>query len=292
MSKVKIFLGVFLILCLLVSVPILAGCGGGDDNGNGENGNGETGDGENGDGENGAAEQWAAYAFDSIQSFTIEQTSDGEEVVIEGEYVRTETAAIETQRMDMSTFETDTITTDLECYVVDHTITVDSTESEATLWIPTGGFEVSTAYFWIYPKAEYVDEDDNTGMWSYYVTEAMLDDEDYTYMPYTEGEEYAYNIWAHGLYGWAWMWFAAYAEGGDEYLEEFDSDIAGHHYSCDHTTASVSGYELDAWTITVTVSGVGEYICTVSPDIGLPIYLKVGSAGDYFEYELTELEMR
>lgn len=286
MSKAKIFLSVFLILCLLVSVSMLAGCGGdSDENGNGDNGNGN--------GDNGTAAQWAAYAFDNIQSFTIEQTSDGEEVVIEGEYVRTETAAIKTERMDMSTFETDTITTDLECYVVDHTITVDSTESEATLWIPTGGFDVTTQYYWIYPMAEYVDEYGNPGVWSYYVTEEMLDDEDYDYMPYTEGDVYGgWELWAWGLYGSAWTWFGAYAVDGEDYLEEFDYDLAGIHYSCDNTTAEVSGYELDAWTITISVAGEGEYICTVSPDIGLPIYLRVGDSGDYYEYELTQLEMR
>jgi hypothetical protein len=284
-SKVKIFLSVFLILCLLASVAVLAGCGDdGDDDENGDNGNGN--------GDNGTAEQWAAYAFDNIASFTIEQTSDGEEVVIEGQYVRTETAAIKTERTDISTFETDTITTDLECYVVDHTITVDSTESEATLWIPTGGFDVSTTYFWIYPMAEYVDEYGNPGVWSYYVTEAMLDDEDYLYLPYTEGDAYGWEVWAYGLYGWAWTWFGAYAVDGEEYLEEFDFDLAGIHYSCDNTTVEVSGYELDAWTITMSVSGEGEYICTVSPDIGLPIYLKVGDSGDFYEYELTQLEMR
>lgn len=52
MSKIKIFLSVFLILCLLVSVPLLVGCGGGDGDENGEGGAAEEQqEGDNGEGD-------------------------------------------------------------------------------------------------------------------------------------------------------------------------------------------------------------------------------------------------
>jgi hypothetical protein len=289
MKVSRILLSAFIIFSLVSGTSFIAGCNGG---------NGE----EVEDGNNETAAQWAAYVFSNeveaksggsgkIDTFSIEQTADGETVVIEGENLGTVDAEIETNRTALiSPYDTDTITTTMECDKIRHTITTDTGESQATLYIPTDDFETSTLYFWIYPKAEYVDEDSASGMWSYYVTEEMSNDTDYVYLPYIEGEGYGFDAWAYGLYGWAWTWFAPYAEGGDSELEEFNYSIAGITYSCSQTTAEVGDYEFDAWTVVMTGPGY-EYICTISPDLGLPIYLKIGSDGDYYEYELTDIEL-
>ncbi|MBN2099660.1 MAG: hypothetical protein JW753_08700, partial [Dehalococcoidia bacterium] len=174
---------VFLVVAFLL-VLSLAGCGGGNGDEDG-NGNG------NGDGNGAETAQWAAYAFDEtvtpksggsgeIESFTIESVYSDEDGVrefkIEGTYLGKETAQIKTQKMVAVTsptysFTTENITASLECYKVKHRVTVVKDETgethpdwaEITLWIPAGDLETTATYFWIYPKAEYVDSEDNEG---------------------------------------------------------------------------------------------------------------------------------
>ncbi len=307
-------------LAILTVVAMLAvfvaGCGGGDET--------------NGNGTEPTAQQWAAYAFDTevtpasgspgtVKSFTIEQTYDEEGVVrqfsIEGEYlgkVTTETKTVRTEVVQVPpATDQETVSEQVECYRLQHRITVlrddtggDNPEwADVTVWIPADDFETTLQYFWIYPKATYVDSDENQGEWSYYLTQEMQDEMDnapegttITFAPYVDGEFYGFDEWTlWGLYGWAWTWFSPFATGAAE-LEEVSWSIDGVSYSVDSETKSVGGYSFDAWSINITWSGNGEtaeYSATISPDLPLPIYLKVGSKVDggdsYFEYELTDI---
>ena len=88
------------------------------------------------------------------------------------------------------------------------------------------------------------------------------------------------------------MFFGVYAEGGAQELEEGNLTIPGvGGYSISKSTKEIGDYEFEMWTITLS-SSTGEMICSVSPDLPLPIYLKVGeSNANYFIYELTDLEL-
>ena len=284
------------------------------------------------------SEQWAAYAFDqevspktgssgTIESFTITETYNEEGVIrefeIAGTYEGTENTEIKTTKWEMDlappydSTET-TVSTWMDCYKVKHRVTVlrdDSGEehpdwAEVTVWIPTDEFATAALYFWIYPKAEYLDSDGHTGKWSYYLTEAMQNEmqnppsgKQIVYLPYLEGEFYGYDASAfHGLYGWAWFWFASFAEEGDLYFEEgswsWGFEGVSSTYSVTPVTESIGSYTFDAWSVNIAWSyggDAGEYSGIFSPDLPIPIYLKLGatsgSGQTYFEYELTDLTL-
>jgi hypothetical protein len=313
---------ILLVVALLV-VLSLAGCGS-DNGGTDENGNG-----------NGPeTAQWAAYAFDEtvtpnsggsgkIKSFTIESVYSDEgkarEFKIEGTYLGKETAQITTQKMVTTStppyFTTDNVNTSLECYKVKHRVTVVNDETgdthpdwaDITLWIPTSDLETTAAYFWIYPKATYVDSDDNEGRWSYYLTDAMQNEvenppagQTIAYLPVTEGNFYGYDAWTfYGLYGWGWFWFQGFAEGGQQQLRVASWSAGGCNYSCAKANKTIGSYTFSAWTLDASCTGQGYsggYEGTFSPDLPLPIYLKVGSTSEgssnYFEYTLTDLKLQ
>jgi len=314
----------FLAVAVVLMVGLAAGCGGNGDT------DSET---ENGGTAPAEGQQWAAFAFDqdvspsaggsgTVESFTIEETlSEAGQVrkfQIEGVYEGKVTAQIQMTKMetDLSTFQTSesTVSTPVECYQVKHRVTVlrDDTGEEhpdwadITVWIPTGDIETSTQYYWIYPKASYIDSDGNSGEWSYYLTDEMQDEVEnppagkrVMYAPYTEGDFYGYDEWALlGLYGWGYYWFHPFAEGGPQYLEENDWSFGGFSYSSHAVTRTVGDYTFDAWEVSVGWSGGGEaggYSAVFSADLPMPIYLKVGQsggdgAGDYqYEYELTDI---
>jgi len=314
---------VFLVIALLAIVS-LAGCGGnnGDEDNNG-NGNG------NGDGNGTETAQWAAYAFDEtvkpksggsgeIESFTIEsvysEDDEAREFKIEGTYLGKENAQIKTQKMVTSTtppyMTTENVTTSLECYKVKHRVRVVKDETggthpdwaDITLWIPTGDLETTATFFWIYPKAEYVDSAGHEGEWSYYLTEAMQNDTTASYLPVAEGDFYGYDDYTFfGLYGYGWRWFQAFAEGGAQELKEGSWAGAGYGctYNCAKVNKTIGSYTFSAWSLeySCTAEGsTGGYAGIFSEDLPLPIYAKFssgsGGSSDYWEYTLTDLELQ
>jgi hypothetical protein len=296
----------------IVLIGLVPGCGG----------NGDT-DSENGGSTPAGNQQWAAYVFGqdvspssggsgSVESFTIEETltEEGEirKFEIEGTYEGKGQVEAKTLRMEVGTGDQTTASASVECHEVKHRVTVlrDDTQgdlpdwADITVWIPTGEFEATVQYFWIYPKSSYVDSDGNAGEWSYYLTDEMQEEVQSAtalYFPYEEGDFYGYDGWMlQGLYGWGYTWFAAFATGGDEYLEEGSWSIGGYSYSSDAVTRSVGDYTFDAWEVSVSWSAGGDsggYSAVFSAGLPMPIYLKVGEFGgdsaDYFEYELTDL---
>jgi hypothetical protein len=321
---------VFLVIAVLL-VLSLAGCGGGSgDEDNNGNGNG------NGDGNGAETAQWAAYAFGDtvepksggsgkIDSFTIESAYNDEDGLrkfeIEGTYLGKETTQIKTQKMVTTTtpfsMTTENVTATLECYKVKHRVTVlqDDTGdthpdwAEITLWIPTSDLETSTLYFWIYPKAEYVDSNGDDGEWSYYLTDAMQAEMDnppagqtVAYLPVAEGDFYGFDDWAFfGLYGWGWFWFKGFAEGGAQELKEGSWTAGGYgcSYNCSKVNKTIGSYTFSAWSLAYSCTGEGStggYEGIFSEDLPLPIYAKFSSSGGgtstYWEYTLTDLELQ
>ena len=324
---------VFLLIAVLL-VLSLAGCGRGngdkDNNGDG-NGNG------NGDGNGTEATYWAAYRFgDTVQpssggsglikTFIInsKDTENGKlrEFNIEGTYLGKENAQIATRKTTMVTSPSystteENITASLDCYKVKHRVTVVKDETggthpawaEITCWIPAEDLETSTIYFWLYPKAEYVDSDGRQGGWSYYVTEAMQNAANnppanttiyYTPVTTGDGDFYGYNNEVlYGLYGWGWIYFQAFAEGGGYKLEEADVHTATWSYSCDKVDKTIGGYTFHAWDVEwsgTSGTGTGSWEAIFSADLPLPIYSKFAGGGEgsssLFEYTLTDLELQ
>lgn len=320
----------FVLLAIAVLIIVsLAGCSNNGDTDNNGNGNG------NGDGNGTDTAQWAAYVFDQsvtptsggtgkIQSFTINSVYSDEgkarEFKIEGTYLGKETTQVATQKMVITStptygVTTTEVTTSLECYKVKHHVTVVKDETgdthpawaDITLWIPTGDLETTMSYFWIYPKATYVDSDSNEGGWSYYLTDAMQNEmqnppagQTISYLPVTEGDFYGYDEWTfYGLYGWGWFWFKGFAEGGQQQLEVASWSYGGCSYDCSKGNKSIGGYTFSAWTLDVSCTGqgyTGGYKGIFSHDLPLPIYLKVASSGEdssnYFEYTLTDIQLQ
>jgi hypothetical protein len=318
---------VFLVVAVLL-IASLAGCSG-NNGGTDNNTNG------NGDGNGTETAQWAAYAFDEsvtpnsggsgkIKSFTIDSVYSDEgkarEFKIEGTYLGKETTQIQTQKMVIVTSPSyssteDNVSTSLECYKVKHHVTVVKDETgdthpawaDITLWIPTGDLETTTQYFWIYPKATYVDSDGHEGEWSYYLTEAMQTEMQnppagttVLYTPVVEGDFYGYDDWTfYGLYGWGWFWFKGFAEGGQQQLKVASWSYGGCSYNCAKGNKTIGGYTFSAWTLDVSCTGqgyTGGYKGTFSHDLPLPIHLKVASSGEgssnYSEYTLTDIQLQ
>jgi hypothetical protein len=258
----------------------------------------------------------------TIQSFTmLENYSDGGstwQFEITGTYLGIENTEIKTTRIEMDLdppydYTETTVSTLMDCYKVNHHVTVLQAPpgevypewADITVWIPTTGFATGQ-YFWIYPKAEYADSDGNSATWSYYLTQAMQDEvnnpppgESILYVPYTEGDFYSYDTFVlDGLYGWGWSWFDAYAVGGQQYLEEgsWSESYGGvtYTYSCTAVVESIGAYSFHAWDLDISwTDGTDtfEYRGIFSPDLPVPIYLKVGAATSYWEYELTDLTL-
>lgn len=328
----------FVILALVLVIS-LAGCGGGtkptptDKDGEG-NGNGMV-PVDGGGGNGGETDHWAAYAFGEsitpssggsgkIDSFTMEcvytESGKAREFEIKGTYLGKETTQIATQKMTIVTSPvysstTENVTTSLECHKLKHRVTVVNDETggthpawvDMTLWIPTGDLETTATYFWIYPKAEYVDADGHQGKWSYYLTDAMQAEMNnppagttVLYTPVAEGDFYGYDEWAfYGLYGWGWYWFKGFAEGGQQVFQQGSWSYGGCSYSCTKGSKTIGGYTFSAWTVEAScVSGAssGSYKGTFTADLPLPIYLKIASTGEgssaYFEYTLTDLKLK
>lgn len=315
---------VFLVIAFLLVIS-LAGCGGG---------NGDEDKDGNGDGNGAETAQWSAYAFGDtvkpksggsgkIDSFTIESVYNDEDGLrkfkIEGTYLGKETAQVKTQKMVLVTspysYTTENVTASLECYKVKHRVTVLQDETgdthpdwaEITLWIPTGDLETTAMIFWIYPKAEYIDSDDNDGGWSYYLTEAMQDEMDnppagttVLYSPVVEGEFHGYDTWAFfGLYGVGWGLFQGFAEGGQQQLKVSSWTYGGCNYSCTKGNKAVGGYTFTAWTLDVSCTGegyTGGYKGVFSEDLPLPMYARFSSSGGgtstYWEYTLTDMKLK
>ncbi len=318
----------WILLAITIMVILsLAGCGnndGGTDNATNGGGNGN----------NTETAQWAAYAFDEtvkpvsggtgkIKSFTIESVYNDEgkarEFKIEGTYLGKETTQIATQKMVTTStppyITTTNVTTSLECYKVKHRVTVIKDETgdthpdwaDITLWIPTGDLKTTATYFWIYPKATYVDSDGHEGEWSYYLTEAMQNEmqnppagQTISYLPVMEGEFHGYDNWTfYGLYGWGWFWFKGFAEGGQQQLKVASWAYGGCNYACTKGDKTIGNYTFSAWTLDVSCSGQGYsggYKGIFSHDLPLPVYLKVASSGEgssnYFEYTLAALQLQ
>lgn len=318
---------VFLVIAVLL-IASLAGC---------SSNNGSTDNTTNGGTDNSTTKtQWAAYKFGDtvkpasggsgqIESFTInsKSTENGKlrEFNIQGTYLGKENAQIATQKTVWVTSPSyssteENVTTSLECYKVKHRITVVSDETgdyhpawaEITCWIPTDNFDTTSMYFWLYPKAEYVDSDGHQGGWSYYVTDAM-DKESASppanttimYSPVVVGESdfYGYNDEVlYGLYGWGWIFFQAFAEGGGYDLEVAHVSMPTLSYNCSKVDKTIGGYTFHAWSVdwSVTTGGSsGGWTAVFSPDLALPIYSKFGGSGsgssDLFEYTLTDLKL-
>ncbi|MDM7998468.1 MAG: hypothetical protein QUS33_00325 [Dehalococcoidia bacterium] len=328
---------VFLMVAVLLIVT-LAGCGGGstptDKDGEG-NGNGMV-PVDGGDGGNGTdTAQWAAWVFDEtiepssggsgkIDTFTIESaySEDGKlrKFRIEGTYLGKEMTQIKTQKMVIVTSptyssSTENVSTTLECYKVKHRVTVVTDETgeihpvwaDVILWIPTGELETTAQFFWIYPKATYVDSDGQQGEWSYYLTDAMQAEMNnppagttVLYSPVVEGDFHGYDDWAfYGLYGWGWYWFKGFAEGGQQQLQVGSWSYGGCNYSCTKGNKTIGAYTFSAWTVDTSCAyegSSGSYKGTFSSGLPVPIYLKVASSGEgssgYFEYTLTDLKLK
>jgi hypothetical protein len=316
---------IFLVVAALLIVT-LAGCGDGK--------NGGTDNDTNGNGNGTETAQWAAYAFGDtvkpssggsgkISSFTIESsyTEAGKvrQFKIEGTYEGKEMAQITTQKMVTTStpfnITTSNVTASLECYKVKHRITVvkDDTgashpaSAEITIWIPTGELETTATFFWIYPKATYTDSDNHMGTWSYYLTAAMQNEmqnppagQTVAYLPVVEGDFYGYDDWTlFGLYGYGWYWFKGFAEGGQQHMEVGSWSYGGCSFTCSEGNKTIGGYTFSAWTLDATCSGqgyTGGYKGSFSPDLPLPIHLKVASTGggtsSEYEYTLTDLKLQ
>jgi len=72
----------------------------------------------------------------------------------------------------------------------------------------------------------------------------------------------------------------------------------GCNYSCAKANKTIGSYTFSPWTLDASCTGQGYsggYEGTFSPDLPLPIYLKVGSTSEgssnYFEYTLTDLKL-
>ncbi len=261
-----------------------------------------------------------------VESFTYKFTyvdDDGtRQFNVDGTYLGTVNEPILTQKMTYSSatydFTYENVTTMMNCYKVKHRVTVISNETdeeypdwaETTLWIPVEVPKDSTMGSWLYPKAKYVNSEGDEGGWSYYLTEAMEDEMDNppagTSVTYTfawEGEYYGdgFSDWTYlGLYGWGWSWFKDFAEGGAQELHEGSWGAAayGYTYDCDKIKKTVGGYTFDAWSLDVKWSSGGDsagYKGIFSEDLAMPIYWKFGSstggADNYWEYEMTDLEL-
>jgi hypothetical protein len=317
----------FLVIALLAIVS-LAGCGGSK--------NGSTDNKTNGDGGGNGTDtaQWAAYAFGDtvkpstgasgkVKSFTIDSvyTEQGKvrEFTVEGTYLGTETVQITSQKTVITTSPygstTENVSVSLECYKVKHHVTVVKDETgenhpdwaEVTVWIPTGSLESTTTYISIYPKATYEDSNGHKGDWSYYLTDAMLNEISnppagtiVTYAPVEVGDFYGYDDWTfYGLYGWGWYWFKGFAEGGQQQLKAASWSYGGCSFTCAKGSKTISSYSFSAWTLDASCTyqgGSSGYKGVFSPDLPLPIYMKVGSTGDgtskYWENTLTALQLQ
>jgi hypothetical protein len=318
---------ILLVVAVLVVVS-LAGCGGN---------NGGTDNTTNGNGNSTETQQWAAYAFGDtvkpasggsgqIKTFTINSktTEDGKlrEFNIEGTYLGKENAQIATLKTVMVTSPSystteENVTTSLECYKVKHRVTIVKDETgdthptwaEITCWIPTGDLETTSMYFWLYPKATYEDSDGRQGGWSYYVTEAMQNAADnppanttiyYTPAQVGDSDFYGYNNDVlYGLYGWGWIYFQAFAEGGGYDLEEAHVSMPTLSYNCTKVDKTIGGYTFHAWSVDWSGSSggsSGSWKAVFSPDLPLPIYSKFAGSGSgsssLLEYTLTDLKLQ
>ncbi|MBN2100061.1 MAG: hypothetical protein JW753_10750, partial [Dehalococcoidia bacterium] len=150
---------------------------------------------------------------------------------------------------------------------------------------------------------------DNEGNWSYYLTDAMQAEmqnppagQTITYLPVTEGDFYGYDDWTFfGLYGVGWGLFQAFAEGGAQELKEGSWGGVGYGctYNCAKVNKTIGSYTFSAWSLeySCTAEGsTGGYKGIFSEDLPLPIYAKFssssGGASDYWEYTLTDLELK
>lgn len=279
-------------------------------------------------------EQWAAYDFDSevesncgnsgkVSSFVIREIYDTgnntKEFIIEGEYGGIETTTIKTVQRERSLGcildPVDTvIESEVECYKIHHLIT--STENyqtepvdwvEATIWIPTDASQDCGEY--AYPKLEYHDSDGDMGIWSYFVTDQMKceqrcppRDTTISYLPHRQGEACSIDRTVlRGLYGYTLSWFSDYTKGGRWCLEPHSAHWSFGRfqrcYSSSPITQSIGDYSFNAWEVNTSKTGLfgitREYRGIFSPDLPIPIYLKIGASdcesSDYYEYELVDV---
>jgi hypothetical protein len=269
-----------------------------------------------------SGERWAAYDLDhqvtpegstpgAIKSFTMKETysASGEEwrYTVTGTVAGLENAQIQTIRRDSSNNTESIVTNTVECHRVAHHVTIDYANSGAphpdwvdvTLWIPTSTLQGEDDYYWVYVKATYVDSDGKTGLWSYYLTDAMKAEREsnpnISFKPYKEGDFYGFDegvFW--GLYGWIWQGFSLFAEGGVLFLEEASGSAEDYAFSCAETTRNVGQYQFNAWTLTLTYQG-NEFQGVLTPDLPLSIYVDIRLAPDdgsrHFTYELTNITL-
>lgn len=180
--------------------------------------------------------------------------------------------------------------------------------AEITVYIPEDKFTSYRHYFWIYSRAEYVDSDGNKGMWSYYMTQEMMEEMNTSkamYFPYIEGEFYGYDSWVlYGMYGWAWIWFQPFVESyhfteGTISVGSVGVGTGGYTYTCHKTIKTVGQYTFTAWEVTcsaVSFSDSGTLKGVFSPSLPVPIYFLCGGSTEtsysYYEFELKDITLQ
>ncbi len=278
---------------------------------------------ENGDVGNGEEDQellWNAFEFEekveedgdeigTLTEFTYVQTYSEEGSVKEFEVHTTYKGITETEitvvKYDLTDYSEEEVSFTIDAYELEHRVEVlrdDEDEglpewSELTVYLPSEEFDTGGEYFWIFAKAEYVDSDGRDGLWSYYLTEDMQDEQaggDTMYAPYVENDLYNYDSWVlFGLYGFGWMWFEPLAES---YFEEGSVDVTtpggSFSYQVEETTVSLSGYTFTGYEVTcsaVTFEDSVELKGTFVPSLSVPVYLRVGDDSTSYEIELTHV---
>ncbi len=271
---------------------------------------------------------WSAFEFDKeveendedigrLKEFTYEQTYIEEDIErsfeIHTTYIGITETEISVTKIDGTTYEEEKISFDMQAYELEHRVEVlqDDENVDHPEWIeitvylpldeystedPGGMFGVSN--FWIYSKAEYVDSEGKEALWSYHLTDEMIDemdDGDVFYTPYYEGEFNDYDAWVlHGLYGFGWIWFQPFTSsyGFQEGSMDVSTPEGSFSYSVEEVLVELSGYSFTGYEVmssAVTVEDRGELKGTFVPSLSVPVYLRVGDETTAYEMELTHI---
>lgn len=229
---------------------------------------------------------------------------------IEGTYQGKEIVGIESKRVETISGLTEqpletTVTNTAECYKIEHHIIVNQDDLDVlnadwcdiTVWIPTGELESSESLLGVCAKMDYIDSNKNSSVWSYLVTEAMENEvanpsygSIVEYAPCLEGELYGFNEFAlSGLYGWTWQVFGAFAEGGEEFLDDkkwsMDNEQSNTslEYECCPVKEYVGELALDAWRVNVAMADQStriQFEASLCSDFPIPTYVSVTTTSD------------
>jgi hypothetical protein len=212
-----------------------------------------------------------------------------------------------------------TVTNVTKCNRVGQKILVlrDDTNSSLPMWadvvlsLPCGASGPSGAYQRLWSRANYSDIRGNTGLWSYHVNGTMWNEMNSStanrtvaYSPYimSDGLRGFDSYSLEALYGFSWYWFGSYANGGPRHLDVGTRTVligSGSYTSTISRATRTSGsYNFDSYEVKLSwTDGLGswEYSAVVSPELPIPLLLKVGDCtGGHslsYEYVLSGLSL-